>query len=208
MTIKTKDTKKGRKYTIGTNEYDSVTTPLSILSFPGLAIWKARIGKTKAERYARKAARRGTVIHNYCEQICLGKTPKVNKKYKDSVDAFKKWFDENVEEVIEVEKVVWSDKYKVAGRYDFLGRLKGRKGLAVIDWKTGKIKREHFLQLAAYRALTGESTDIPLKDIKHRIVLSVKDGKVKEVEPKGKANADWKVYLKVLDVWRWSLNVK
>lgn len=193
---------KNRYYHIGENDYVRVTAPLNILSTPYLEIWKARIGKTKASRVASKASARGSLIHRYCESICLGEVPDVKKKYKKQMEVFKEWFDENVEEVMLVEQMVYSDTYKLAGTPDLVAKLKGRKGIWVLDWKTGRIKPEHFLQLAAYATLVMECTDV--KTVSGRLILGIRDNKVKEVEPKKKRiKPDFEIYMHVYTVWKW-----
>ena len=202
--------KKGRVYTIEGNDYTSVTTPLGIVSFPYLEVWRARVGKTKADRVGAKAGRRGTLIHDYCDKVCTGEEYKCKKAHQDTMDAFEEWFHRRVKKVWSTEQVVFSKKHKVAGRYDFFGELKG-DGLFLIDWKTGRIKKESYLQLAAYCNLLAECTDVNLPDIDGRMTLSVKD-KVKEYTPnKGKDSTasikkDFNMYLNILKVWKWANN--
>ena len=208
--IKETTTINGRTYTIEGEDYTSVTTPFKIISMPFLKLWETRVGVKTARGIASKAANYGSKIHGYCEDYLTKGEIKPPKKYKADMDAFIKWADENIEEKIASEKVVWSPKYLVAGRYDFLGKIKGYDGLCIVDWKTGRLRPEHFLQLAAYRKLTAESTDIPLEDIKHRLVVSIKNGKCKAIPPDKKnptidpnLDVDFEVYLSVLNVYNW-----
>lgn len=206
---------KGTRYYLDESgkKFVSVTTPLGIVSIPWLKVWEARVGKKETKRIGTKAANYGSVIHGYCDKICLGKSPKIKKKYKTDMEAFKEWFAKNVEEVVAVEKVVHSDTYLVAGKYDFLGKLRGRPGLTIVDWKTGRLKKEHFLQLSAYRALTAECTTIPIEDIQGRLVVRIKDGKCTEHQPSGGRSKkivpdinmaiDWEIYKNLLSVYRW-----
>ena len=122
--IKTVQEGKERFYLVGEDKYLSVTTILSILSVPWLKVWEARVGKGPANRIGKKAAGYGSVIHKYCDKVVQGKKPKIKKKYKKDMDAFKKWFNESVEEVVSSEEAVWSDTYKVAGRFDFIAKDK------------------------------------------------------------------------------------
>lgn len=204
------DSENGRVYLVNGREYISVTTPLSILAMPYLEIWRARKGKKVADSIAAKAAAQGSTIHSYIDKICNGKEVEIAYKYSTVMGKFQEWFAENVIKVWETEKVVWSDKYMVGGRYDFLGEIKGYDGLTIIDWKSGRIKKEHFLQLAAYRHLTYErNKKIKLSDIKRRLVVQVKDDEVKEVWPEKEKgidtniDRDWEVYLSLLTVYNW-----
>ena len=212
MTIKTVQEGKERFYLVDDDKYLSVTTILNILSIPWLKVWEARVGKGPAKRIGKKAANYGSVIHGYCDKIVMGKKPKIKKKYKKDMDAFKKWAKDNVEEVIASEEAVWSTTYRVAGRYDLVARIKDREGLTIIDFKTGRVKKEHFLQLAAYKALAEECSDV--EDIKWRLVVRIKDGEVtvhppegrrsKKIKPDVNINADWEVYKSLLNVYNWS----
>jgi len=202
--------KKFRHYIVGDKEYVSVTTPLAIMSFQQLDLWKQRVGATKAGIIGRKAGNYGNKMHKYFEWVCLGKDFKVRKKYKKDVEAFRKWAASNITEVLDTEKSVYSHKVKLAGRFDLLCRLKGYDGICIVDFKTGRIKAEHFLQLAAYLKLTEESDKKYKGKITNRIVLGIRDGKCKSVVidkknplTDNKIDSDWEVYQSVLKVWRW-----
>lgn len=217
-----KDTTSGRTYLIGGRGFTSVTTPLGILSAPSLKLWEIRVGKTRSRIIANKASNYGTKIHHFAQLYCEGKRLVVKKKYKADVDAFKVWFDENVEEVLMTklgygsELTVYSDEYMLAGTMDIVCRLKGRPGIFVIDIKTGRIKVEHWLQLSAYRRLLIESCDFKPEELTNRIVLHIRAGKCKEVVQDKKhperemvsAERDWLVYLSTLHVWRWYQELK
>lgn len=204
---------KGERYyeDVNGNRFVSVTTPLGILSVPYLAVWEARIGKVAAGRISKKAAGYGSTIHAAMEKLCRGeeyetKSPKV----KEQLISAREWAEKKIKKVVLTEEVVWSKKYMVAGRFDFLGEVEGLDGLTVVDWKSGKIKKEHFLQLAVYRQLIAESKGIPLEDIKHRLVVQIRDNKVVEVAP-DKNNpmedtnmeTDFEVYKALLQVFHY-----
>lgn len=204
-------TEKGvRHYHIGKKKYVSVTTPLGIISIPWLKVWEARVGKTMCRKVGARASSYGTKVHALCDDICLGKEIKPTKKYKKDMAAFKVWFDENVEEVVATEQALWSDEVMVAGRVDFIGRIKGRPGLTIVDWKTGRLKKEHFLQLAAYAKLAKERGT---EGIEGRLVVRIKEGKCTTHQPKGGRNKtpvpdenldrDWEIYKNLLNVYRW-----
>lgn len=211
MEIKVKDTKDGRFYQIGEETYVSVTTPLSILSTPFLSVWRAKIGTKAADFISAKAAAHGTRVHSWAEKICKGEDIEPPKKPELLVMLanLTSWVGENVKRVIFTEQVVWSPTILVAGRCDLLAEIKGLDGLTVVDWKTGRVKREHMLQLAVYRHLISESQGIPLEDIRHRLVVQIKDT-VKEISPDPKNPAednnmevDWEVYKALLQVFHY-----
>ncbi len=180
------DDKGGRYYLDEStgDKYTSVTTPLGILSVPYLAVWEARIGKIAAGRISKKAAGYGSTIHAAMEKLCRGEEYDTkSSKVKEQLISAREWVEKRIKKVVLTEEVVWSKKYMVAGRFDFLGEVEGLDGLTVVDWKSGKIKKEHFLQLAVYRQLIAESKGIPLEDIKHRLVVQIRDNKVVEIAP-------------------------
>lgn len=206
------DTFGGRHYIIDEVKYVSTTTPLSILSMPAINEWKMRVGKTKAGLIAGKASKYGTRIHDYAADILEGKLDldgieELHPTYQTELKGILEWIEENVDEIIGVEKTVYSDSYRLAGAVDLICTLKGRTGVYWCDWKTGRIKDEALLQLAAYCHLTVDCMDSefegrPLEllrealmtpyiegrgiDTCHRLILSVKTnskgiGVVKEV---------------------------
>ena len=211
MQIKVNDTKGGRFYLIDDKEYVSVTTPLSIISMPYLEIWKARKGAKVAEAISKKAAAHGTTIHGYIEDICKGKLPDIHPKHKVQMEVFQDWFNRRVKKIIASEKVVWNTKYGVAGKLDFIGEIEGYDGYTLLDWKTGRVDKKHFLQMAAYiHCVPSAIKKIKLTDIKHRLVISVRDDKVLEIPVDKKdptvdstIDYDWNVFLSLLTVYNW-----
>ena len=62
--LKTKSINRKRYYvTPDGNEYPSVTTVLSIRGKEGLMAWRKRVGEDVANYISRKAANRGTKVH-------------------------------------------------------------------------------------------------------------------------------------------------
>lgn len=59
--------KGGRYYDTPKGYYPSVTTVLGILSKKGIAEWRRRVGEAEANRISTQAARRGTEVHQMCE---------------------------------------------------------------------------------------------------------------------------------------------
>lgn len=90
------------------------------------------------ESHMRAAAEFGTKIHKYCEQFHLGNNIE-DPGLEPYVADYKRWFAENVKEVIWVEKVLVNEKVGYAGTADTLLLLKDdRKALS--DLKTQGIK--------------------------------------------------------------------
>ena len=207
--IKVYNTKKGRRYLIEETEYISVTTPLNLVSSSELNRWRGAVGVTKAKFFTKKAIRRGNRLHDVCEAIACGlePAPPRNSREGTEAEAFKVWFDENVEEIIGVEDVVSSKDYGVAGRFDLLAKLSGREGYTMIDYKSGsKTRPPNWLQMAVYRDMHPEKANIS-----GRMILHIRDGKVKEKWLKEDSleqmDADVQMYLHILAVWKWKNKV-
>jgi len=197
-------TKLGREYVIDGKIYYSVTTPLKVISFPHLEVWRARVGKGAANKIAKKASNYGTKIHGYCEDILNGNEPNyssIPRKYHPDVIAFKEWADENVTKIEAIEEVVINKEIPVAGRVDFIGTIKGYRGTSVCDIKTGRTRAEHWLQLAAYRESYGKGS--------RRLIISIKNGKVRVIPYKRGATddknmkRDWEIYKHVFKLFLW-----
>ena len=116
------------------------------------------------------AADRGTRVHKLCESYALGLfIVHVDEDCKNYFNAFCKWFDEYVEEVICAEKRLNSPTYLISGKFDLIVRLKGDKRLVLLDNKTPQTPSKTWkLQTAAYKHLILECLD---KVVERRICL-------------------------------------
>jgi hypothetical protein len=118
----------------------------------------------KAPHYVTKrAADVGTATHRYVEGLAHGLEPDLS----DDEDIAKcqkslgEWFQQNIKEVIDVERRLYSLRWKVAGTCDMVARLRNKE-VHVIDWKgvtdlSATLKPGHAGQLAAYRAMLNEA---------------------------------------------------
>jgi hypothetical protein len=233
----------GRYYVVDETKYVSTTTPLSLLSAPMIGLWEIRVGKTKAAIHSGRAANYGTKIHNFAADMLEGKLDldgieELHEKYQPELKAIWDWIEENVDELIGVEKTVYSNTWKLAGAVDIISTLKGREGIYWLDWKTGRIKDEAFLQLASYNKITMECAEdefegralelLKSTDDHRRLILDVKRsdatglGRVREVEhplvkdltenrkeaEADSLRSDWQTYINVLSVWRWYMDLR
>jgi hypothetical protein len=162
-----------RYYTIGGQQYLSVTTILSNgMPKPALIRWAAKEAATyaannhdelgrltiesrieqikKAPRDKRdKAASRGTALHGICEQILLGNDVIVPLVLQPSIRAFRQFVEDFQPELIAAECTVFNMQHNYAGTLDMICKIGGENWL--IDIKTGNgIYPETALQLAAY----------------------------------------------------------
>ena len=160
-----------RLYIIGNTKYPSVTTILDILDKPGLRYWYGKHGTKKASMLSGKAANIGNRLHKYIELDKKGKGDKYLEKLKKKgkygrklwrmVNQFERFKSTYSYKPVDVEKTVYSKRYKYAGTLDGLGtifivkKIKQHRHmkiyLVITDWKSsGKIYPEYILQVVAY----------------------------------------------------------
>lgn len=159
-------TESGRRYKIPNGDmYESVTTALGNQpgKKEGLMEWRRRVGEAEANRISRKAAGRGTAVHQIIEDYLNNLEDPIKDKMPDAVVMFKQLqpiLDKSISKVYMQEAPLWSYKYRLAGRVDCVADIKGK--LTVVDFKTSMRpkKREwvtdYFLQTAAYSHMIGE----------------------------------------------------
>ena len=184
--LKTKTVDKQRFYiTPEGNEYPSITTVLSPRNKEGLMKWRKKVGNDVATHIANKAATRGTKVHKMCEDYLNGLDMEHHKKdflpYCLFNELKDKTFD-NINEVIGQELVLYSDKYKIAGRTDLIAEYKGE--LSIVDFKTSTNERKdsynenYYIQTAAYAEMFEELTGNPINQIV--ILVVTENGTVQE----------------------------
>jgi hypothetical protein len=149
-----------------------VTTPLKlqdVLIGGDLAIWGGRIAanyvfehyqepeETADDNLITRAlgavsAQRdiGSEVHAQIEQILRGQPALPTERTAPYVYAFSSFLAKERPEFLMVEAMVANLEHRYAGTFDFAARMK--KGIALVDVKTGKLKKSHALQLAGYAA--------------------------------------------------------
>jgi hypothetical protein len=148
------------------------------------------------------AADRGTRVHSYCEAHALGLfVADVDDDCKNYFEAFKKWFDNTVVDVLCVERRLNLPTLKLSGAVDMVVLLKGDDELSLIDIKTPQSASISWqLQTAAYQLLAKEVADIHAS---RRICLMLPKysdaAKVVEYE---NHDRDQDLYLKALELYR------
>lgn len=168
-----------RHYVTPNGKYPSITSVLSILSKDGIIAWRKRVGDKEANRISTQAARRGTNVHQMCEDYLNNELDQ--KKFlpheKDMFYPIKKALDKSIGEIYAQEAPLYSDYLGVAGRVDCIAEWDGR--LSVIDFKTSrKLKKKewiggYFQQASAYAVMWEERTGIPIDKLV--IIVTVDD---------------------------------
>ena len=177
------------------NKYPSITSVLSKRpdKQEGLQKWRKKIGEAQANIVSGKAARRGTAFHNICEDYLNGVEDITHHKDKNFVaycmfGEMKSHLDDKIKEVVLQEQTMYSSKYKVAGRCDFIGVYNNT--LAVVDFKTTTTPKkeewieDYFVQCTAYASMYEEHTGDSIEDIV--IMMVAEDGQVQIFEKKTK----------------------
>ena len=109
------------------NFYPSITTVLSIRKKEGLFEWRKKVGNEVANYVAGKAARRGTKVHQMCEDYLNNMYTNFPDKFNEHKKDFLPWclFGQlkekvlhNIDHIYVQEASLYSDKYKLAGRVD------------------------------------------------------------------------------------------
>ena len=137
VVLKVRESEAGREYQLPSGIWvPSVTTVLGYFYKEHLIAWRNKVGAEKAETITRLAAERGTRLHNLCE-IYIRKEPIAYKKLRPTdLDLFRTirpYLDE-ITEVEFIEASLYSEKYKIAGRTDVIGKYNNKK--SIIDFKT------------------------------------------------------------------------
>lgn len=161
------------------NLYPSVTTVLSIMDKTELVAWQQAVGLEEADRVAKRASLRGTLLHDMAESY-LNNTFEVKGSNPMILNDFlpiKKILDERVDNIRATEKQMWSDKLKSAGTMDLFAEYEGE--LSILDFKTSRrIKYEdeilgYFIQESAYTAMVAERVGIWVPNI---VTIMMVDG--------------------------------
>lgn len=166
------DSPNGRKYrTPEGNEYPSVTSIVGLMTEDSIKQWKQNIGEEVANEIGRKAANRGTLIHENCENYLRGESLTFDIFQQEERKMFNNLLPvlESVEEIHGMESMLYSDTLKFAGTVDLIAKINGE--MVILDWKTsGKFKTSedipnYFTQAAAYAYAFWEMTGVSVPKI-------------------------------------------
>lgn len=182
--------KNNKRYYITPNGlFPSITSILGSVPNESLIKWKASVGEIEANRISKLACSRGTNLHQMCEDY-LNNNP-LSCKLPDALELFYSIKPElnKINNIIAQEKVLYSNRLKVAGRVDCIAEYNGV--LSIIDFKTAKkIKKEsdiesYFVQATFYALALAELKSIVTKQIV--IIIATDHEKpqvfVKSIEP-------------------------
>ena len=136
------------------NKYPSITTVLGGRAKEGIMAWRKRVGEDVANNIMRTAAKRGTAVHELCENYLNNEELGNQEVLPLAMFTLLKPELDNINNIVMQEGGLYSDKWGIAGRVDCIAEYDGK--LTVIDFKTStKEKKEewienYFIQCTAY----------------------------------------------------------
>ena len=142
-------------------EYRRVTHMIdSTIRNVGLEKWRQRVGEEEARRVSEETSEFGNQVHYVTELIDKGKSKMVDAYLRDHPDMipyaieWEAWKRDYVKKIVAIETVVWSRKWRVAGKIDRVLLMKGDRRYAIGDIKTGTLHDEIGIQIrGAYRSM-------------------------------------------------------
>lgn len=157
------------------SQYPSVTSVLSLHSGNWLEQWKKEVGAEFAEATAARASKRGTAVHQLCEDYLTLGVAKPNLFDLELYKYLLPYLDK-IDNIRALETPLYSEFLKVAGTVDCIAEYEGK--LAIIDFKTSsRVKtrdeiHSYFMQTAAYAVAFEELTGIP---VGHLVIIMAVD---------------------------------
>ena len=175
------------------NKYPSITTVIgsNAKKQAGLAKWRARVGKDKAQAKSTRSATRGTRYHKLVEDYLNNILDK--KKYHDMPLP---WFMFNksqkvldrINNIYLQEAALYSDVLKLAGRVDCIAEFDGV--LSIIDFKTSAEKKreeyllDYYVQECGYACMLQELYGITVQQLVTIVATEEGEPQVSVVKPK------------------------
>ena len=180
--LQTKEENGRRFYLLPSGKYvPSVTTMLGHFKKQSIQEWRDRVGHEQADKIRNRASTRGTKFHNLLEKYLCNEsvniiTESLMPDMKQAFNDIKSTVD-RIDNIHYLEKPLYSDKMRLAGRTDVIGEFDGI--LSVIDFKTSskpkteKMIEDYFLQSTCYSLMYEERVGIPIDQI---VILMSTDG--------------------------------
>lgn len=167
--------------------YPSITTVMSLHSADGITQWKAKVGKKESDKIITQALRKGTALHNICENYLTNQEELGDSSplMKDLFLTVKPTLDKYVDNIHCVETRLYSDHIGVAGTTDCIAEFDGV--LSIIDFKTARKMKDasqikhYFMQASGYAVMYEELFGIPVPQI---VIIMVSEGEIKVFKEK------------------------
>lgn len=186
-------------------KYPSITTVIGNNSAKqaGLARWRARIGKEKAQAKSNRAAGRGTRYHKLVEDYFNNELD--TEKYKDMPLPWTMFHSsreilDRINRVYLQEAALYSDVLQIAGRVDCIAEYEGE--LAIIDFKTAEAPKkeqylyDYYVQECGYACMLQEVYGLSVKKLVTIVACENGDTQVKVMPPKKEYLLSLQAYIK------------
>ncbi len=175
----------GRFYATPKGDYPSVTTVLGAYGDDTwLQEWRNKIGEENANTIVKESTDIGSHLHYLFECLLQKIPPKVSetkeeKKAEQMFRVAKPKLLKIVDQVLYMEEPVWSNSFRIAGRFDMLCRTKEGK-IALVDYKnTRRAKTRE--DISSYR----QQLAFYVKMIKETLGIDVEEQKIFMVNREG-----------------------
>jgi hypothetical protein len=141
-----------------------VTGVLSILGKPFLIAWANRMGLQgmDTEKYKVEMGTIGTIAHAMISSSFLDEdidlsdyTPQQIEKAVNCYRSYLNWREKKLLAPMVVEQPLISEEYQYGGTTDFFGLIDSEE--IVLDYKTGQVSKDAYIQTCAYRQLIIEN---------------------------------------------------
>lgn len=219
------------RYYLDGKQMTGCTTVLGMIAKPALIGWSAKMAseyvrenlkdlkdlnevcdKAKSAHRTKRddAAKKGTDVHAEIEGLINDVIANSDGTFygggnlNKQVNHFIKWAIKNKVKFLESEKRVYSEKYFVAGTYDFKCEIDGKVYLGDIKTSSGIYDRTPLAQCAAYQMMELERE--PENRIDGRLVINIKKTGVfnedKDVYVSEHYEDDLSIFLSALELYR------
>lgn len=141
--------------------YESITTILSAYPAPELVRFMAVTGTVEAELRKKIKGERGSRVHDALQKNSLVKRESFDDDEWLSLVHAKLFQDMYDPKLVLNEQWCWSTEKHYAGRFDRIVMM--NKFVTLLDWKTGYVGREAWLQLAAEKFAIEETLGIKIQ---------------------------------------------
>jgi hypothetical protein len=147
------------------------------------------------------AGKRGRLVHRCCAAHLMNLWTAVPDGLEGYFRSFLAFSREHIAEVVLVEAALDHPTLLYQGHPDLFCRLKGDRGLAVVDWKTPLAYSQAWrLQLAGYRELGRYHGHDIVRNLSIRLKA---DGRIPLVNDSTETHhQDFAVFMNALSVWR------
>jgi genome maintenance exonuclease 1 len=188
ISLRSETLKSGTRYYYDENgnKYPSITTVISHFSKKSIMEWRKRVGEKEANRITTQAARRGTSVHQLCEDYINNIEIDYSKLMPNDTEMFltlKETLDTRLDDVYVQEWPMYSEHLGIAGKCDCIAYFDGK--LSIIDFKTSRKSmhpnklENYFRQASGYAVMFEERTKIPINNLV--IIAAIDDQKDAEV---------------------------